>query len=77
MRFSEKETRFEYLVLTISVSRDDNNTVADSTQLYVREQDNPELLHHAAYLKPISSNDFTSCYFLQSEWLSRVLTPRT
>jgi hypothetical protein len=50
MPFSEKETRFEYLVLTISVSRDDNNiTVADITQLYVREQDNPELLHHAAH----------------------------
>ena len=31
------------------VSRDDNNiTVADITQRYVREQDNPELLHHVA-----------------------------
>jgi hypothetical protein len=38
MRFSEKEKRFEYLVLTIAVSRDDNNiTVADITQLYVRD----------------------------------------
>jgi hypothetical protein len=48
------------------VSRDDNNiTVADMTQLYVREQDNPELLHHAAHLKHIRSNDFrlTSCCF--------------
>ncbi|AGY59857.1 MOSC domain-containing protein [Gloeobacter kilaueensis] len=33
------------------VSRDDNNiTVADITQLYVREHDNPELLHRAAQL---------------------------
>lgn len=33
------------------VSRDENNiTVADITQLYVREQDNPELLHRAAQL---------------------------
>jgi hypothetical protein len=32
------------------VSRDDNNiTVANITQRYVREQDNPELLHHAAH----------------------------
>jgi hypothetical protein len=48
------------------VSRDHNNiTVADITQLYVREQDNPELLHHAAHLKHIRSNDFrlTSCCF--------------
>lgn len=36
------------------VSRDDNNiTVADITQLYVREQDNPELLHRAAQLKAL------------------------
>ncbi|MDZ7954804.1 hypothetical protein [Nostoc sp. DedQUE09] len=42
------------------MNRDDNNiTVADDiTQLYVREQDNPELLHHAAHLKHIRSNDF-------------------
>jgi hypothetical protein len=39
-----------YLVLTILVSRDDNNiTVADITQRYVRVQGNPELLHHAAH----------------------------
>jgi hypothetical protein len=32
------------------VSWDDNNiTVADITQRYVREQDNPELLDHAAH----------------------------
>jgi hypothetical protein len=32
------------------VSRDDNNiTVADITQRYVRVQGNPELLHHAAH----------------------------
>ena len=36
------------------VSRDDNNiTVSDITQLYVREQDNPELLHRAAQLKAL------------------------
>jgi hypothetical protein len=30
--------------------QDDNHiTVADITQLYVREQDNPELLHRAAH----------------------------
>jgi MOSC domain-containing protein YiiM len=36
------------------VSRDDNNiTVADITQLYVREQDNPELLHRATQLEAL------------------------
>jgi MOSC domain-containing protein YiiM len=36
------------------VSRDDNNiTVADITQLYVREEDNPELLHRAAQLEAL------------------------
>jgi MOSC domain-containing protein YiiM len=36
------------------VSRDDNNiTVADITQLYVRDQDNPELLHRAAQLEAL------------------------
>ncbi|MEH2380877.1 MAG: MOSC domain-containing protein [Nostoc sp.] len=36
------------------VSRDDHNiTVADITQLYVREQDNPELLHRAAQLEAL------------------------
>ncbi len=36
------------------VSRDDNNiTVADITQLYVREQDNPELLHRAGQLEAL------------------------
>ena len=36
------------------VSRDDNNiTVADITQLYVREQANPELLHRAAQLEAL------------------------
>jgi MOSC domain-containing protein YiiM len=36
------------------VSRDENNiTVADITQLYVREQDNPELLHRAAQLEAL------------------------
>ena len=36
------------------VSRDDNNiTVSDITQLYVREQDNPELLHRAAQLEAL------------------------
>ena len=45
---SELETRREL------VSRDDNNiTVADITQLYVREQDNPELLHRAAQLEAL------------------------
>jgi hypothetical protein len=32
------------------VSLDDNNiTLANITQRYVREQDNPELFHHAAH----------------------------
>jgi len=36
------------------VSRDDNNiTVANITQLYVRAQDNPELLHRAAQLEAL------------------------
>ncbi|OKH45263.1 MOSC domain-containing protein [Calothrix sp. HK-06] len=36
------------------VSRNNNNiTVADITQLYVREQDNPELLHRAAQLEAL------------------------
>ncbi|MBD1868005.1 MOSC domain-containing protein [Leptolyngbya sp. FACHB-671] len=36
------------------VNRDDNNiTVADITQLYVREQDNPELLHRVAQLEAL------------------------
>jgi MOSC domain-containing protein YiiM len=36
------------------VSRDDNNvTVADITQLYVRAEDNPELLHRAAQLEAL------------------------
>jgi MOSC domain-containing protein YiiM len=36
------------------VSRDENNiTVADITQLYVREEDNPELLHRAAQLEAL------------------------
>ncbi len=36
------------------VSRDDNNiTVADITQLYVREENNPELLHRAAQLEAL------------------------
>ncbi|MEH1944473.1 MAG: MOSC domain-containing protein [Nostoc sp.] len=36
------------------VSRDDNNiTVADIIQLYVREQGNPELLHRAAQLEAL------------------------
>ena len=36
------------------VSRDKNNiTVADITQLYTREQNNPELLHRAAQLEPL------------------------
>jgi MOSC domain-containing protein YiiM len=36
------------------VSRDSNNiTVADITQLYVREQDNPELLHRATQLEAL------------------------
>ncbi|MEP0851833.1 MOSC domain-containing protein [Funiculus sociatus GB1-A4] len=36
------------------VSRDDNNiTVADITQLYVRQEDNPELLHRAAQLEAL------------------------
>jgi MOSC domain-containing protein YiiM len=36
------------------VTRDDNNiTVADITQLYVREQDSPELLHRAAQLEAL------------------------
>ncbi|MBG1245104.1 MOSC domain-containing protein [Nostoc sp. NZL] len=36
------------------VSRDDNHiTVADITQLYVRDQDNPELLHQAAQLEAL------------------------
>jgi MOSC domain-containing protein YiiM len=36
------------------VSRDDNKiTVADITQLYVHEQDNPELLHRAAQLEAL------------------------
>jgi MOSC domain-containing protein YiiM len=35
-------------------SRDDNNiTVADITQLYVRAEDNPELLHRAAQLEAL------------------------
>ncbi|MBV8887435.1 MAG: MOSC domain-containing protein [Chroococcidiopsidaceae cyanobacterium CP_BM_RX_35] len=43
------------------VSRDTNNvTVADITQLYVREQNNPELLHRAAQLEalPASWRDY-------------------
>ncbi len=43
------------------VSRDnDKITVADITQLYVREQNNPELLHRAAQLEalPISWRDY-------------------
>ena len=44
----EPETRREL------VSRDDNNiTVANITQLYTREQDNPELLHQAAQLEAL------------------------
>ena len=44
----EPETRREL------VSRDDNNiTVANITQLYTREQDNPELLHRAAQLEAL------------------------
>ncbi|MDF5738625.1 MULTISPECIES: MOSC domain-containing protein [unclassified Nostoc] len=36
------------------VSRDDNNiTVADIIQLYLREQDNPELLHRVAQLEAL------------------------
>ncbi|HAG84370.1 MAG TPA: MOSC domain-containing protein, partial [Cyanobacteria bacterium UBA12227] len=36
------------------VSQDENNiTVADITQLYVREQDNPELLYRAAQLEAL------------------------
>ncbi len=36
------------------VSRDDNEiTVADITRLYVREQDDPELLHRAAQLEAL------------------------
>ncbi len=36
------------------VSRDEHNiTVANITQLYVREQDNPELLHRAAQLEAL------------------------
>jgi MOSC domain-containing protein YiiM len=36
------------------ISRDDNNiTVANIIQLYVREQNNPELLHRAAQLKAL------------------------
>ncbi|WP_243713797.1 3-alpha domain-containing protein [Nostoc sp. 106C] len=36
------------------MSRDTNNiTVADITQLYVREQNNPELLHRAARLEAL------------------------
>jgi MOSC domain-containing protein YiiM len=36
------------------VSRDENNiTVADITQLYTREQSNPELLHRAAQLEAL------------------------
>ena len=36
------------------VSRDDNNiTVADITQLYTHEQDNPELLYRAAQLEAL------------------------
>ncbi|QLE56377.1 MOSC domain-containing protein [Nostoc sp. TCL26-01] len=36
------------------VSRDTNNiTVADITQLYVREQNNPELLHRASQLQAL------------------------
>ncbi|MEH1901629.1 MAG: MOSC domain-containing protein [Nostoc sp.] len=36
------------------VSRDDNNiTVADITQLYLRERDNPELLHRVAQLEAL------------------------
>ena len=45
---SEPETQREL------VSQDNNNiTVADITQLYVREQDNPELLHRAAQLEAL------------------------
>lgn len=43
------------------VSRDSNNiTVADITQLYVREQTNPELMHRAAQLEalPASWRDY-------------------
>ncbi|WP_190913456.1 hypothetical protein [Nostoc sp. FACHB-892] len=38
----------------------DDNIIGngDITQLYMREEDNPELLHHAAHLKHIRSNDF-------------------
>jgi MOSC domain-containing protein YiiM len=36
------------------VSQDNNNiTVADITQLYVGEEDNPELLHGAAQLETL------------------------
>jgi hypothetical protein len=36
------------------VSQDNNNiTVADITLLYVREEDNPELLHGAAQLETL------------------------
>lgn len=35
------------------VSRDDNITVADITQLYTREKTDPELLHRAAQLEPL------------------------
>lgn len=39
------------------VSRDDNNiTVANITQLYTREQNNPELLHQAAQLEALPEN---------------------
>ncbi len=39
------------------MSRDPNNiTVADITQLYVREQNNPELLHRAAQLEALPEN---------------------
>lgn len=43
------------------VSRDEHNiTVADITRLYVREQDNPDLLHRAAQLEalPASWRDY-------------------
>ncbi|MDZ8104141.1 MAG: 3-alpha domain-containing protein [Nostoc sp. DedQUE12a] len=45
------------------VSRDDNKiAVADITQLYVREEHNPELLHRAAQLEalPKSWRDYFS-----------------
>jgi hypothetical protein len=45
---SEPETQREL------VSQDNNNiTVADITQLYVGEEDNPELLHGAAQLETL------------------------